>query len=555
MCGTAVSTDPSPGTAVVSYSGLITDGKEYHWQARSQDDPTGDTSSWVTYGTVANEAVRDFEFSSGDYVNNDTGSLLGMTSGTVAFIIKPESAGAEYNDIFSPHDSGGNFLGTVGVEDTSGDVMWSDGMASTGPTLSSGNWYLVVARKEVGDGVSPEFSVYQYGSGWSHSTGSARDAWTAPGVSGTIRTSYQNSDAFIDGLIAVRAAWSNSIPWSSNSEVEAAGLEDSLQAWIDVSPDALWPFNQSDVADGVDDIIGAANEDTRSGTTVVTGDIPTDFTFQKRDFGVDTSAPTGGNVYDGTSTGVDATFNDGSLDELSANWADFDFDESGAATDPYEYSIGTTQGGTDVKGWTALTGEDLEETATSLTLQTSEVYYFNVRATDNAGNQAVVSSDGQMVLPTLSFTASPTTLSFANLNSGNSYTDTKDTTLSTETNAYNGYAVRAWAFTPLQTSGGGFSIPWHNGDWNAPATAGAGYGYSSSDADIADIGSDVFDFLGTPKYAPFVSSAPGNIIADRDSPTTGSPENFTIRHRVQSSASQAAGDYESTIIYIVTAEY
>jgi spore coat protein U-like protein len=57
------------------------------------------------------------------------------------------------------------------------------------------------------------------------------------------------------------------------------------------------------------------------------------------------------------------------------------------------------------------------------------------------------------------------------------------------------------------------------------------------------------------KYARFVTSAPGEIIADSTTDTGGSLENFTIRHRVQSSSSQAAGNYSATIIYIVTAEY
>ena len=38
-----------------------------------------------------------------------------------------------------------------------------------------------------------------------------------------------------------------------------------------------------------------------------------------RDYGVDTSAPTG-TVYDGSATGVDAMLNTGSLSSLSANW-------------------------------------------------------------------------------------------------------------------------------------------------------------------------------------------------------------------------------------------
>lgn len=133
-----------------------------------------------------------------------------------------------------------------------------------------------------------------------------------------------------------------------------------------------------------------------------------------RDFGIDTTAPTGGTVFDGTSAGVDASFNDGSLSSLSANWSGFNAGASGLLR--YEYSIGTTAGGTDIRGWTNNTTAT-SVTATGLTLQTSQMYFVNVRALDNAGNtQTSVSSNGQLVAPDLSFSVSPSTLTFANLN-------------------------------------------------------------------------------------------------------------------------------------------
>src|SRR5690606_3417646 len=157
------------------------------------------------------------------------------------------------------------------------------------------------------------------------------------------------------------------------------------------------------------------------------------------DFAVDTVAPTGA-VYDGETEGVDVDFNDGSLNQLVANWEAED-DLSGLAS--FEYSVGTTPGATDVLDWT---NNNLVDTATasSLSLNTSEVYYFNVRATDEAGNAAVISSDGIRVAPTLSFSASPALISFDNLNVSNSYTASENAILTTSTNAYNGYQIRAF---------------------------------------------------------------------------------------------------------------
>lgn len=285
-----------------------------------------------------------------------------------------------------------------------------------------------------------------------------------------------------------------------------------------------------------------------------------------RDVGVDTSAPTGGTVYDGTSTGVDAVFNDNSLSTLSANWASFNANASGLSR--YDYSIGTTAGGTDIKGWTN-NGTTTSVTASGLTLQTSKLYYFNVRAVDTAGNvQSAVSSDGQLILPSLSFGVSPQTLNFSNLNAGNSYTATQSTTLTTSTNAYGGYIVRAFSSGLLQSgsnvigdfSGGSYASPdsWQSGD--------IGFGYTSSDTLIQ--GSNIFQASTCPGgstlsapgcYAPFVHAGPGDIVADHTANVTGSPvanENFTISYRVTADAAQpASSGYGTTIIYSATPKY
>ncbi|MDX1766031.1 MAG: hypothetical protein R3313_03705, partial [Candidatus Saccharimonadales bacterium] len=106
-----------------------------------------------------------------------------------------------------------------------------------------------------------------------------------------------------------------------------------------------------------------------------------------RDFAVDDTDPSG-TVYDGTTIGVDVDYNNGALDELSANWS---FSDADSGINDYEYSIGTTIGGTDIVNWTNV-GTDTSVTASALTLNTSQPYYFNVRASDVAGNVGQVSS-------------------------------------------------------------------------------------------------------------------------------------------------------------------
>lgn len=279
-----------------------------------------------------------------------------------------------------------------------------------------------------------------------------------------------------------------------------------------------------------------------------------------RDFATDATAPTGGTVFDGTNAGVDATFNDGSLSTLSANWSGFSAGVSGLLR--YDYSIGTTAGATDIKAWTA-NGTTTSVTATGLTLQTSQLYFVNVRAVDNAGNvQSAVSSNGQMVAPNLSFTISPTSLTFANLNAANSYTDSKTTTLTTSTNAFNGYVVRLSAtdflrsgsFTIPDFSGGTYALPdsWQGGD--------TGFGYTSSDTLVQGI--NKFQSATCPGgstlaspgcFAPYSQIKPGDIVADNTDPVTASP--VTITHRVTTPATQAARSYAVVLIYAITALY
>ena len=275
-----------------------------------------------------------------------------------------------------------------------------------------------------------------------------------------------------------------------------------------------------------------------------------------RDVGVDTTAPTGGTVYDGTGVGVDSTFATSSLSALSANWDSFNTDVSGLLR--YDYSIGTSAGATDIKSWTDNT-TSTTVTATGLTLQTSQIYYVNVRAVDNAGNvQSAVSSNGQLVSPSISFAITPASATFNNLNAGNSYADTEVATLTTSTNAYNGYVIRAFTTDLLKSLGGTHQIAnFSAGTYASPATwAGSetGFGYTSSDTSIQ--GSDKFG-SGT-LYAPFSQTGPGDIVADHTSTVAGtsiSNEAFNITYKVKVPASQAATNYTSTVVYTATAQY
>ncbi len=286
----------------------------------------------------------------------------------------------------------------------------------------------------------------------------------------------------------------------------------------------------------------------------------------ERDYGIDTSAPTGGAVSDGTSG--DQDWNDGALDSISANWSGFDASVSGLQK--YEYAVRRASDDYywNASGSTWQSGESWVDSgvSTSVTvnpiyLQTGENYYFSVKAIDNAQNTASpVNSNGQQVSPTLSFSYDTNTIAFDDLNNANNWTDTKTNTFTTSTNAYLGYTIQGY-ITQLLTSLAYPSQTIDNfyGTWANPELwplGTYGFGYTSDDTLVQ--GSNRFN-NGT-EYAGFSQTASGDVVADHTDSVTGltgavSSEQFIITYKVAVSSSQAASEYQTFAIYIITANY
>lgn len=89
---------------------------------------------------------------------------------------------------------------------------------------------------------------------------------------------------------------------------------------------------------------------------------------------VDLTRPTAPIVTDGNDYTDDPT-------QLYAAWTESVDPESGI--DHYQYIIGTTAGGSDVKGWTS-TNTEIEVTVKGLSLILGKTYYFGVRAVNGA---------------------------------------------------------------------------------------------------------------------------------------------------------------------------
>ncbi|MBT3235545.1 MAG: LamG domain-containing protein [Bdellovibrionales bacterium] len=98
---------------------------------------------------------------------------------------------------------------------------------------------------------------------------------------------------------------------------------------------------------------------------------------------IDTSSPTGLTIDSIACLGT-GTF--------SGSWTNGVDSESGI--DTTEYSIGTTDGDSDLVGWTDASGST-SSSNTGLTLVTSTTYYFNMRTTNNAGLTSSTSLSAQ----------------------------------------------------------------------------------------------------------------------------------------------------------------
>ena len=157
----------------------------------------------------------------------------------------------------------------------------------------------------------------------------------------------------------------------------------------------------------------------------------------------------------------------------------------------------------------------------------------------------------------LTFSINNPTIIFSNLNAGNSYTDAgKSDTLTTTTNAYNGYTVYGRVSQALTTSDGN-TIANYTSPNNAPtAWSGTGFGYTTSDTNLSGTGG-ANRFTNGTHYAGFGTTSPGDPVADNTGPVTNSQINdsTTVSYRVTATNTTPAGTYTNTIIYTIVPSY
>lgn len=266
-----------------------------------------------------------------DNIVTSASALEQMSHGTVAWIFKRRGTG--YRTALGFATSTNNTQWACGWNDSNAVYAWTDA-GSNGPSVASTTThYLVVFRKASGI-ATPRYSVKDMGTGtWVHQDGDAAIGDGPVAGNGGVCEFDWGGGELADADFYVRAAKSNVVLWTADAAgdgaIEAAGLDTSLFAWLEAGFDSVWAFNQASTSDPVLDLMDDADQTSIVGTTVVTGDDPSGFSFDlgtTRQFLRDTQTEqgTGGTVYDlsetqGTGATLAPSVNSGTYVE-AARW-------------------------------------------------------------------------------------------------------------------------------------------------------------------------------------------------------------------------------------------
>lgn len=223
----------------------------------------------------------------------------------------------------------------------------------------------------------------------------------------------------------------------------------------------------------------------------------------------------------------------------------------------YETAIGTTAGGTEVAAWstnspTTATSRSLS----SLALRTGQAYYLSVRATSGAGLvSTAVTSNGQAVAPTLTFSISTTAVDLGKLLPGGT-SGSATVGLTVSTNAYNGYKITI--SSPADLANGQATVPPFNGaavgSTDAYLTGDSGLGFSSDDTLVE--GANLYQAPTCPGGS--ARTTPGcfgaitttkKVAIDHEGPITAAVMNqpWNIYLKLRAPAAQAAGTYSTSL--------
>lgn len=166
----------------------------------------------------------------------------------------------------------------------------------------------------------------------------------------------------------------------------------------------------------------------------------------------------------------------------------------------------------------------------------------------------------------LTFTISGTSVNLGALDTANNFTyDAATVSVSFTTSASSGATVRTWSTQTMTRVGGSETIAdWTAtnsapSDWNGNCVNNSecGFGYTTNDATLTGGTANRFSAgtcgVDSKCWAAFVHSGPGDPVADSTTRTTS--QSNLVTFKISVSNTQAAGEYNTVVIFIATAQY
>lgn len=221
-------------------------------------------------------------------------------------------------------------------------------------------------------------------------------------------------------------------------------------------------------------------------------------------------------------------------------------------------TVGTSLASTDFKTYTNWGGA----TGTFVTgLLNNTTYYIRVKARDGSYTESEWGPAASIITstPSLTFSLDSNSITFNNLNAGNSYTDSsKTSTLTTTTNGYGGFIIYGKVNRPLTTPDNNTIANYASPNTAPTSWTGTGFGYTTNDNNLS--GGTANRFNNSANYAGFTtsSSTAGDPVADDPGPVTTtqiSNEAFTISYRITANNTTPAGTYTNVIQYTISPTY
>lgn len=224
-------------------------------------------------------AVRNFNGTNeelrfaGSAIENLTGAY------TAAVLVKLNTTGI-YQCFMAAHTSANVLRWEFAV--SSGNLLTlyvSNGSAAI--TFSSTTTWNIVAVTKTSGTTTPRFHLKDIATGaWTHSDGGATCTNASAGGSGGFIDIGEAADTDdLNARVALAGLWTTAL---SDVQVEALVTNKNTSDWTGhaVAPTAVWQLNQAAVTTSVNDLTAnAVNQSARNGTSVVTGDDPSGWTF------------------------------------------------------------------------------------------------------------------------------------------------------------------------------------------------------------------------------------------------------------------------------------